>query len=1536
MKEDYCNNLTNNLPFYCQKKIWKSAGCTANPPENILQNKKPKEIFRLADKLSKSKNISDWKLCFGNNTNNGYGSTNSYNSKEFCPKLSDEGEVIACNDCDKFGGRDEGIWFYKNGRRVNIPSCQCRSTYMSMDKEPISKNNYDVCGDDITTSKTISNKILNDCEVYKDINNGEDLYYQGKGIVDGINDNSTIFYSPNDSNELHTLQKCIIECNGNKINICEKVKSCQDNTEECQNISQYQIENKNKPKIIDAKCWYSIPVTSDLGEKFNYYIGNKPFQLEALNCKRSLLFNEKYIDAVLFLANVKNDKTISKYNNNVFIFKSNLCYLFKITDNRFKLENNYPRPITDIFPKLLFPIKCCYFNTNDGYTYFFYEKEYIKYDINKGVIEGIGEISELVKGIPLDFDTATHIGGVNLFFKDNLVYEVKEPKLLLKPKLVEVHSMVICEKTSGKVLEISQKNPNDTENDNLLGSSLILGDYNSKNTLQYWFFDPITKNIINSNTGYCINNDLQLVERSGILSQQWEISNGEIQSLDPGKPFYLSITDTSNLIISKSNTIANWSAPFGFNINDYNNTRVSFNYDGNIQYLTIGEKESIDKPINLPSHPERYSELDSQDISFILSKNEDEAKQMCNDFGWEFLGEKVNGKYSYEQSCKKNNLKKKSNKQKSSSSSDEAEALGIGLLLGGPLGAGLGEGIFEGVQGLKNVFHKKPRKKYYCKKPKTPLCYKYQNDRQSMVFLKESGECGDKCARSRCENLGWKDFTKNGTTYTCKNPNPCDWKCYLDRYPDLKITSESKASPIQWAKTQWKKHGKKELKNCSCDTWRKVAGIPITIQPDYQDIKDKARQWWIYDPIKKHFINPTSGFIITLSSTKKNKMFLITEKISSIYKVRKSTQQWNFNNNSISLSISPSYSIGICNKNKCFDNINIGKKNLILLESNNENCIIVNNINFRPDIPQRGYIGLYSAIPNNIVYHLKDLSEPKKFMEMADASCKNFENAKDIALALGGRIASSNEVLINRLYLKTQKKVSYPGWCSDTINRNEGCCILDITTNLDNQEMGGVWCFLKNPNIRFKGNVTCGGPAINTTNPNNCIIERGCVTFSEDSNKIKSNCHNPIFSDIELVPKNIKNNFTGLPYYLDSVFYDNNKIYGIKEDKIFISPIHLNTSENSQNSVSDNIPNTNNDLNDIQPIYTYFLNFPKQIEINKFTNHSLYKDEKEHNDFFYKNLEKILRDLIIVERGKEAIQTSDLLLKNNGDKANIFKTQNKNLDTSLLSLTRQSNISENDNEKRDAYLHYLFISLTFLLIEIVCFSILKNTKIGKIGLIIPFIVFIIFIIYLVPRLRKDFTRSKQRWSLFDWKSLIIFPSERQSQSQDEKHISQDRKIKKMCKTKGILGSIGDKIEEGVLYTANEIKKGERVIGKDIKKGYNYLKNKEKKISNSVSSDFKKGTQYLENIGENIGHSISSDFKKGVQKTDEIGHSISSDFKKGVQKTDEIGHSISSDFKKGVQKTDEIGHSIYSDFKKGVQKTDEIGHSIYSDFKKGTH
>ena len=115
-------------------------------------------------------------------------------------------------------------------REFWIPQCHCRSA-VAIAELP-NDNNYNICGGNIPSTKSVT-KTDDSCKIFQAWNDPDTKWFhQGKGIVSGIDDDHTIFFTKQGEGTVYKTKgdSCRHNCNGQEISICDtgKVKSCRD------------------------------------------------------------------------------------------------------------------------------------------------------------------------------------------------------------------------------------------------------------------------------------------------------------------------------------------------------------------------------------------------------------------------------------------------------------------------------------------------------------------------------------------------------------------------------------------------------------------------------------------------------------------------------------------------------------------------------------------------------------------------------------------------------------------------------------------------------------------------------------------------------------------------------------------------------------------------------------------------------------------------------------------------------------------------------------------------------------------------------------------------------------------------------------------------------------------------------------------------------------------------------------------------------------------------------------------------------------
>ena len=289
-----------------------------------------------------------------------------------------------------------------------------------------------------------TNSHFSNCQLLSDWDNPEiNWYYGGLDYIDELKSNNSIFYAKENEIVLVPPDTCVFECGSQKIDICKSINSkilnCKSNNGKCKGDISYSIDNSYKPKDINPKCFYSIPIGTGDGKSKIININNEKKKITGLKCDKSVLYNNKVIDNILY------------YQGSVLIFLGVEVYSMipdKTTPNVYKLEDDSPKKITEYFPGIKGSIDAVV-EINDTLIFF---KDDIYYHWVKGKITK-GIIRNIWLGVPSGIDTAcyTTINNVKTmcFTKNSICYCVPLNKAFGPYKMSSGSNLYLCDGYEG-------------------------------------------------------------------------------------------------------------------------------------------------------------------------------------------------------------------------------------------------------------------------------------------------------------------------------------------------------------------------------------------------------------------------------------------------------------------------------------------------------------------------------------------------------------------------------------------------------------------------------------------------------------------------------------------------------------------------------------------------------------------------------------------------------------------------------------------------------------------------------------------------------------------------------------------------------------------------------------------------------------------------------------------------------------------------------------------------------------------------------
>ncbi len=152
-----CSGLvdcTKNIGEVCYRAIWDSVGCSAMPPPYNEKRKMMsyKELQNEANYYATSNDKYHFNACYGVNRNK-INYCNASVSSSCNSQLNKEGDIITCNECEKYRPEDGGKWLFKDGKRIWLPSCTCPAAVKAAELTNTIKSN--ICGHPVPVAKPV-------------------------------------------------------------------------------------------------------------------------------------------------------------------------------------------------------------------------------------------------------------------------------------------------------------------------------------------------------------------------------------------------------------------------------------------------------------------------------------------------------------------------------------------------------------------------------------------------------------------------------------------------------------------------------------------------------------------------------------------------------------------------------------------------------------------------------------------------------------------------------------------------------------------------------------------------------------------------------------------------------------------------------------------------------------------------------------------------------------------------------------------------------------------------------------------------------------------------------------------------------------------------------------------------------------------------------------------------------------------------------------------------------------------------------------
>lgn len=1382
-----CND-SEKITQHCYNKIYRTSGCTIpiKPVRQVYSNQTTiREVKEDLAKISNSDNPVELKRCYGDSTDIGYGSQLPYftdsNDSQCTLKLKEKGDLIKCDSCDTGLGRKEGVWFYKDGKRVQIPDCNCPAAFVAADIKVKDDRSRNVCGNSYQKGKPIE-IITNDCAIYDAWNNPDiNWYYGGKGMGSnnegGIPDDDTIFYTSPTTIYQIPSGKCTVQCQGNTVNICNKtrVKSCNETGSNCQKDCTITVPNQLQPKNLDPKCFYRIPFTNGGGPVMNYKFGDKDIQITAMNCQDPTYFHTAGLDAVVYV----NNPTPS-YPGPVYIFRQKEYFRLKAQGDFYQVDDGYPQPILSGWRGItsdMLPMDTAYYDDTTQVLHIFKNDTVNLYGCKDKKILSSHRIGEYYPGIPNLLDAVSKVGGSMLFFKGDRVYQTNTPQVLLGPFPTVLPSpMCIILKLTGMCLDFfdwQTQDPHGYKEGGGFRLSPCRGDFR-----QQWVYDNWSQIIMNPVTGLCLDyngTELKSIYPYGGAYQRWRYRDGYLVNILSGGVLQAdpTLNDGSNFGIRVGKIpsdirFALWTAPFGTDDEDWSNSKIESKATGGVG----GQKMCM-----TTANPDPPGYLIDTTEYYIRASN----------------GKALNFTGQAAKLYPKGNI---------------TDLVAWRFISGGD--------------------------------SKSPNTFYLQNTWKCKERERRCGEwlsfTGYNLLLYSKDNLTGRvpwEFVQhgNGNKYKIKNL----WRCnkgesrcgmYIGISGDnVKLTNEKNAEI-------WTIEPRQQI--------RSLQKSPVSLI-EAKPWQNLPNQRWIYVPENHSVINPATGYRLAIVGNKIGRnglpwnsatgRSLLTWVKSGGWDPSKQAGDSGF---IVAIPPNSGDRLGVSNKGGCFrwfilglngEYIQLtyaafgdgsfsdgpGPLNYIYvdmappplpggikpwLQSGWWSCHNDSRVQCggpsdwialtHAPLGSRGIGGeeglsLYflSNASSELAIGSTSNSSPDNKIREQHISINDYATAQKIAGRMGGRVAYEYELKTSGLLNQglqvngTNGLDKVSGWITTYSNRQSAdsgkryiawnktiAGERQIRTWVPNgseksSDLTGVWMVAKSTVFKdlgervcnyqsgLSGNVWLTSPeALGTVNQQSrwCNVLGGCF-----NTKSTAWCTNTDFEVIKPEGRPIPGVFAKIPNYLNTVLYDQKKLYFFKNKQVYTYGGH-SASNTAKNQGVDNVK--------ISLITSLFHNYPVLPNLYLDINQKTDTMADEYIQFERRDLQTYRMNHKILESGGRALSKSRRLLD---DKNELYqqRTQKlKSLDSTIQTDQRQGGTAQYSFSRLDFYNKYLKYGLTVMLVEIIIVFVYKGNLLSgftkKKTITTMLAILAIFGVIIVPIIINDFRGSKFRWGKLRW------------------------------------------------------------------------------------------------------------------------------------------------------------------------------------------
>ena len=1336
MSTHHCHSLQGKVPPECIEPIWKSQGCTVAPELHLVKGLSASQLREKAHQASESSNKDEWKTCFGTSAQSGYGSKISFGQAPLptgCrSQLNPKGDIIYCKDCGKMGGRTgEGTWLYVKGKRVWIPQCHCKSAVAIA--ELANDNNYNICGGNVPAPKPIT-ETTDSCKIFQAWNDPDTKWFhQGKGIVNGVEDDHTIFFTKKGDHQVYKTKasSCRYNCNGQEISICDtgKVKSCRDDETECMQSVLTQQKSKVQPKGISAKCWYSIPINNGMGPERTYMLGKDQVKINGLDCSDSYLYNMAAVDASLYLGKeAKASATASQYANSLYLFKGDKYWRLAEVGDDFQTVSGPEgkgESISVGFPKVPYPIDGAVYNQGDQTVYFFKGDNYYVWNMNAKRLTTSGEISAKWSGVPGGIDLVISTPGSLIFFKDTFYYKAVNPMVLCPPMPVGSPWFCISCQKNGWLLEIDT---NSGSWESAPGSSLK-GGYlrGSPQPHQQFVYDKTSRTIINPHTGFCIGLQASMEGANGTVSMMSRIPQNDGTLPDTSNMEWgIGPATSSGRSIQCKNHI--------LTINNQGQVSAAPLGNKNICYLTFGIPGVDWTSENWQNYQNTYLQTADKSACLQLTPigNCNSYDKMKKDDWWITSGTMENSGVSTEDAI------------------TNVSTCSLNLVPGLPwTGASRSTWTYKNnPTGVATGYWAAP-----CDK-NTLVCGGGDFNGSGPSQVANLGKAINQGKNSQPKG---NYYIGNTDEFVKKVATPYAWKRFWG-WSKVSPSKQDVCSQVTWGTCVRDcpgeyistSAGAYSRNQCGPNSplWRPyeefAKNVGITISPvSIGKCANQPYQQWIFIGSRGALLNPASGFYLSCNPGTYASTTPGGAKFDSSYKMiwDEGGQRYQF------VYKDGQVSSIFYDRSQTYTNV-VGAVACLAKKSVDEANAIANgggaNMGFKwekciettlPTWLGSDQVTLISGMPKGNPFQKPDSTHPLK-----GESVSSWEEADKIAKSMGTKPVTVGVLMM--AYRANQGNPHFPkdisGWAGKDISYKSGTRVkISSQGNLveTNDSDCGVWVYDDASRLTYMGKAQC------SSTPSPCTTDKKiCQLSCQQSGNCWKNdkCYPITYTPDPTSAKPIAGLFKGVPDYLNSGFYRQGKFLAIKQNQVFVFD---GKSANNQS------------------IQNFFRNFPIPKNVYEMVQKDALKESTMDDNLYRKEREIQIRNEKLMKRGEQALALSEQVIH---DQDRVTEKNTKSIDgleKSIYSNTRQASVADDDDRKHQAKIYYLKRLLLLVVIEIIVFKLLPligkkggslGRKIAKHKKPIAIAIAVLFIVFMIPHIIGDLQMSRMRWGLKQW------------------------------------------------------------------------------------------------------------------------------------------------------------------------------------------